>query len=72
MSNIVASIKHGVSEMKTRKTGYYWVKFHDRWRVEFFSNSEKGWIISETIYNDEDLEKINETRIKNPDEELRK
>ena len=58
--------------MKSRKTGYYWVKLHDRWRVEFFSNPEKGWIISETIYDDEDLEKINETRIKNPDEKLRK
>ena len=58
--------------MKGRKTGYYWVKEYDKWRVEFFSNAKNCWLVSGNRYDDEDLEEINETRIKNPDEELNK
>ena len=55
--------------MEGRKTGYYWVKECDKWHVEFFSNAKKCWLISGNRYDDEDLEEINEIRIKNPDEE---
>ena len=28
--------------MEGRKTGYYWVKEYDKWRVEFFSNAKSA------------------------------
>ena len=61
--------------MEARKTGYYWVKEagDTDWSVAYFTEQEymQPWIVLGTGrgYCEHDFAEINETRIKNPDEE---
>lgn len=53
-----------------REDGYYWVKINDTddWEVALFS-SQRWWIINNYDWEtDSHFDKINEERIKSPDE----
>lgn len=54
-----------------RESGYYWVKpFVGKWEIAYWEKDSKFWIrlILDDSYSDKDFDKINENRIKNPDE----
>jgi len=56
-----------------RETGYYWVKIEGKWQIAEWKKSrfsgEIYWSLKDQeSYGASMIQKINETRIKNPDE----
>jgi hypothetical protein len=52
-----------------RKSGYYWIKFQNEWRVGHCWGGDR-WTVDNWVgeINNDDISKINEDRIKTPDE----
>lgn len=52
-----------------RESGYYWIKLHGEWMIGYYSHSE--WNIYENFatFDDEELDEIDENRIKRAEDE---